>query len=181
MQTSPAAMGDFAEDTYGELRTLAALLLSRESRWHILQPPSLVAEAYVRLAPCELRYQDRHHYVAVHVRAMKHALVDDARHRHAQRRGGDYQSQACRLDQCPASCPDTENTVAVKQALRRLRAIDPSLAAMVKLKFYAGLSHQEIARRLGKSLRSVDRDWRRASEWLRYQLATTGLRAGVAE
>lgn len=151
----------------GELRRLAARQLDRQEPGHTLQTTALVNEAWLRLAP--LGYEGREHFLAVAARAMRSVLVDHARRKRADRRGGG----AVRLELDEALVgfeAGAEDLVALDAALAELESADPTLASIVELRFFAGLSNPEVARVQGTSLRSVERGWRAARAWLRTRL-----------
>ncbi len=157
------AAGDRAFSlVYEELQRLARRQLRRAQDGP--SATSLVHEVYLRLArPESLRSADREHFFALAARAMRQLLVDHARARAAQKRGGGRESQS--LDEVAESLGEigsAERLVALDQSLDRLAALDPSLVALVEMRFFAGLELDEIATLTGRSERTLKRDWRKA-------------------
>ncbi len=138
---------------------------------HTLQPTALVHEAWVRLVGSEgPGPEDRVHFVRVAARAMRNALVDHARAKQAQKRGGG----AARAPIDPLLVAYEENDVDVlvlHEALERLAAVDEQLARLVELRFFAGLTTDQAAPVLGVSVPTVHRRWRMARIWLRRELS----------
>lgn len=163
---------------YGELRQLARRELSRpdRSRNATLDPTVLVHEAYLRLERASgdeeggYRWNNRGHFFAVAAKAMRQIVVDHARKRHAQKRGGE-QADLDLEDQQIAIDDQSERIVALDQALHRLSEIEERLTRVVECRFFAGLSVQETAAALGVDRRTVHRDWIKAQALLKRQLA----------
>ncbi len=151
---------------YGELRRLAASYLRRERPDHTLQPTALVHEAYLRLVEQpEQNWQNRAHFLGVSAHVMRQILVDHARKRHAAKRGG--REQPFTLDE--ALLPGTqrpEELVALDEALCRLETFDARQSRVVELRFFGGLTEEEISHILGISVRTIKRDWNVARAWL---------------
>jgi len=156
---------------YDELHRIASKQLAK--RGGTVTTTALVHEAYLRLAKGrEAEWQDRAHFFALAARAMRFVLVDRARARLAARRGG---AQPITLDD--ATIVDEgrpAELLAVHEALERLGQVGPRLAQVVHLRFFAGLSHEEIADLLGLSVPTVKRDWARARAWLHHYMTDTG-------
>ena len=153
---------------YHELRRIA-----RAQRGHgeeTLRTTALVHEAYLRMVHGQAATpRDRSHFFATAARAMRQILVDQARRRHAQKRGAGVRPDLFDDDRLGASSP-TEEILAVDGALGRLEELDARLARLVELRFYAGLSVEETASALDVSERTVKRDWRRARAFLYREL-----------
>jgi RNA polymerase sigma factor (TIGR02999 family) len=152
---------------YDELHRLAMRYLAGERKNVTLQPTALVNEVCLRLLGWnEVRWQNRGHFFGVSAQMMRRVLVDIARRRDAERRGG---AGAVRvpLDQVhvPAPAPDAD-LVAVDDALERLAAVDPRKARVVELRFFGGLSVDETAQALELSPRTVHKEWAFARAWL---------------
>ncbi|MBL8754228.1 MAG: sigma-70 family RNA polymerase sigma factor [Planctomycetes bacterium] len=149
---------------YQELHRLAQRLMGHERRDHTLQATALLHEAWLRLCEPGGDFQDRQHFVRIAARAMRHVLVDHARARLAHKRGGgrrtDVDAEALAAPADPASL------LAVDETLARLQQLDPQLAQLVELRFFAGLDNPAVAATLGVSLRSVERGWRTARAFL---------------
>jgi RNA polymerase sigma factor (TIGR02999 family) len=158
---------------YDELRRLAAQRLARESPGQTLEATALVHEAYVRLvdgaqAP---HWNSRGHFFAAAAEAMRRILVDQARQKRSQRRGGTLQRIELSLAE-PAVAANQLDMLALDEALRQLAEHDPRAAEIVKLRFFAGLTVSEAAKALGVSVATAENDWSYAKSWLKLQLAT---------
>ena len=157
---------------YDELRKLAAARLADEKPGHTLQPTALVHEAYVRLVgpEPEQQWNGRGHFFAAAAEAMRRILLDAARRKSRAKRGGGMARQ--NLDAIDPAVPeDSDDLVALDEALGRLAAADPQAAEVVRLRFYAGLPIPEVARVLGISPRTADRTWAYARAWLHQAVA----------
>ncbi len=150
-----------------ELKELASHFLAGERPGHTLQPTALVHEAYLRLAGSEgLQAESRGHFFRLAARAMRRILIDHARARTAAKRGGRLAPLS--LDRDPLD-PRTEPDLwllALDEALEALERLDPRRAAVVEYRFYGGMGHAEIARLLGLSVATVERDWALAKAFL---------------
>jgi len=156
---------------YDELKVLARRALSREQRAITMQPTALVHELYVRLlGQSQVDIHDRGHFFAIAATVMRHILVDHARAKQAQRRGGGA-IQVELNDQAGFTQPDID-LLAVDQALAKLEALDPRKARVVEMKFFGGLTEHEIADVLGVGRATVERDWAFAKSWLQIQMET---------
>ena len=152
---------------HGELRRLAAGQLARERPDHTLQPTALVNEAYLRLIDQrEHNWESRSHFLSIAAKAMRRILLQHARDRMADKRGGGRE----RVTMFEAASPfeeEPEDLLALDVALERFAAIDPPNAQIVELRFFAGLTTEETGKMLGVSSRTVERGWRAARAWLR--------------
>lgn len=155
---------------YPDLHKLAAKLLRGERPGHTLQPTALVNEVYVRLVGNrDVDLRDRSHFFAVAARVMRRILVDYARARNAAKRGGGVSPEM--LDAPPLMSNDqSELVLAVHECLERLSRLDERQAQVVEMRFFGGLSYDEIAIVLGISTRTVKRDWLVARAWLSAEL-----------
>lgn len=155
---------------YDELRAVAARHLKSERRGHTLQVTALVHEAYLELVEQDRQsYANRAHFLAIASQIMRRVLLHHAEKRHAQKRGG--ARERVTLDEAVAHLDGrAADVLAIDDALRRLAAIDADKARLVELRFFGGLTAEECAEVLGKSLRTIERDWRFARAWLRTQL-----------
>ena len=158
---------------YQELRTLARRHMRRERADHTLQTTALVNEAYVRLIDAQgIRWQDRAHFLAIAARTMRRILVEFARQRGRQKRGGDAVHVA--LDDAPdLGTEQPADFVALNDALATLATVDPRMSQVVELRFFGGLSVRETADVLGVSPETVMRDWKTAKVWLLRELSRT--------
>jgi RNA polymerase sigma factor (TIGR02999 family) len=165
-----AASDDLMPLVYEELRRLARDYLRRERADHTLQPTALVHEAYLRLVDDKrVTWQDRAHFYGIAARLMRRILVDHARARNTQKRGGLQRKVLLdeATDLSPAGTPDL---VALDDALHDFAAIYPRKSKVVELKFFGGLEAAQIANLLQVSEKTVLRDWSFAKLWLCRQL-----------
>jgi RNA polymerase sigma factor (TIGR02999 family) len=171
---SPAAADDLIVAVYDELRALAVRYINQEHHPQTLQPTALVNEAYVRLAAGERRlWHDRGHFLAAAAVAMRRILVVHARARLRQKRGRGWNRLPIEVDDLPMAvnmAVNDERVLAVDEALHRLAERDPERARLVELRFFAGQPVEAIAAALGRSPRSVARDWKLAKAWLSREL-----------
>ncbi|HEX9047776.1 MAG TPA: sigma-70 family RNA polymerase sigma factor [Verrucomicrobiae bacterium] len=156
---------------YQELRRLAAVRMAKEGAGQTLQPTALVHEAWLQLAGDGARnWQNRAHFFGAAADAMRRILIDNARRKAAIKRGGDYERVDIEALEIAAATPD-EHILLVNEALERLGREDPERARIVTLKFFGGLTNEEIAENLGIGLRTVVRQWSLAKikmfQWLR--------------
>jgi RNA polymerase sigma factor (TIGR02999 family) len=154
---------------YGDLRRLAARKLAQEKPGQTLQPTALVHEAYLRLVGPEgpHTFRDRGHFFAAAAAAMRRILIDIARRKQTQKRGGDRQRQA--LDALAAPGPE-EELLALDEARQKLAATDPQKARLVELRYFAGLTGEQAAEVLGISPTTADRHWAYARAWLQTEV-----------
>jgi RNA polymerase sigma factor (TIGR02999 family) len=156
---------------YGELRRLAHRQLGREIPHGTLRTTALVHEVYIKLANREaLEVRDRAHFFALAARAMRNVLVDYARERQALKRGGGVVPLELDETLLPG-LGDSRDIIELDGALSKLGALDERLAQLVELRFFVGLSEEEIGELLTVSSRTVRRDWRRARAFLHEALA----------
>lgn len=157
---------------YDELRSLAETAMRRERASHTLQPTALLHETYLRLADDGGRFDNRAHFFGVAASAMRRVLVDHARARRAQKRGGgDARVAVDDLDALPGPDDGGVDLIALDDALSSLNALDARQARIVELRFFGGLSVEETAELLELSPRTIKRDWQMARAWLRRALA----------
>src|SRR2546425_322834 len=136
-----------------------------------LNTTTLIHEAYLKFVDqSQVEVQDRHHFFAMAAKAMRHILVDEARRRGAQKRGGRVDAVPLE-DGATAAVDRSPDLVAVDRALERLEAADPRLGRIVELRFFGGLSVEETAGALDLSPRTVKRDWQKARAFLYHELA----------
>lgn len=160
------ARDDLLPLVYRELRRRAAGFLRQERRDHTLQPTALVNEAYLRLVGRQpVAWRNRAHFFAVAAQIMRRILVDHARARRATKRPG----RALRVeldDRIGATQPRNFDLLALDDALTALTALDPQLGQIVALRYFAGLSEQQVAEVLSVSRSTVTREWQTAKTWL---------------
>ena len=151
---------------YAELRRLAASYLSRERQGHTLQPTALVHEAYVRLIDQrQIDWNNRAQFIGLAAVMMRRILVNHARDRIADKRGGGAEHVPLTLAGEGIGAPEV-NLLDLHEALNDLTATDPRKGRIVELKFFGGLTTAEIAEHLGLSVATVERDWKFARAWL---------------
>jgi RNA polymerase sigma factor (TIGR02999 family) len=152
---------------YEELRRLAAQKLARENPGQTLQATALVHEAYLRLVDHDKlqRWDSRGHFFAAAAEAMRRILVDNARRKRAEKRGGQRERQDLDAIEVAAPAP-SDDLVALDEALAKLETADPVRAQLVKLRYFAGLTEEDVAKVLGLSRATVQRHWRYAKVWL---------------
>jgi RNA polymerase sigma-70 factor, ECF subfamily len=154
-----------------ELRRIARRHMAGERSGHTLQTTALVNEAYLRLIGSQkVRWQDRAHFFAVSAQLMRRILVDYARSRNYQKRGAGAHPVSL-IDNLDASPQKGTDLVALDEALEALAAADPRKSKVVELKFFGGLSVDEIAEVLKVSPQTVLRDWKLSKVWLLRELA----------
>jgi len=155
---------------YAELRELARRRMASQPPEHTLQATALVHEAYLKLVGgSDVRWADRSHFYFAAAEAMRQILVDSARGRARLKRGGGRARSPLSVADLAAE-QDPDQILAVDEALCRLEAQWPDAAAVVRLRFYAGLSVEETARALDVSERTVHREWTYARAWLAREL-----------
>ena len=160
---APAA---FLDLVYHELRRLAASKLAREAPGQTLQSTALVHEAWLRLIGDENRhFEDRTHFFAAAAEAMRRILIERVRRRRAVRHGGEYERVNLEEDML-ASPEDDEQLLALNDALAKLELKHPIQAQVVKLRYFAGMSNEEIAQAMGVSLSTVKNYWVFSKAWL---------------
>ena len=166
-----SALAQLTPLVHGELRRLARSYLRRERDDHTLQTDALVNEAYLRLVDLsQVSWRDRTHFFALSARLMRRILVDYARSRQYQKRGGGAQKLS--LDEARGFSSDRNtDLVALDDALVALAAVDPRKAQVIELRFFGGLSTAEISETLQVSEQTVMRDWRMAKMWLLRELS----------
>ncbi len=157
-----------------DLRSLAAHYFQQEGQSHTLQPTALVNEAYLRLVDSDLSgFRNRHQFFALAARLIREVLVDHARERHAQKRGGRAQRVPLVSSLEMSQETDLPTVLAVHQAIERLEALDPRQSRIIELRFFGGLTLNEIASVLELSLATVERSWSVARRWLAREVAQT--------
>ena len=170
---SPSASRQLMALVYDQLRALAARQLRSERRDHTLRPTALVHEAFLRMLNQKGVCENRAHFFALAAQAMRRVLLDYSRARRAAKRSGGCQSVSLEEDVALADGPELD-VVALNAALEQLQAIDGGKARLVELRFFAGLSVEEVAQALGISASTVAREWRLAKAWLYRRLQDDG-------
>lgn len=177
-QGDPHAAEQLLPLVYDELRKLAAQKLAQEKPGQTLEATALVHEAYLRLVvpargscqpPEEKPWNTSGHFFTAAAEAMRRILIDQARHKQSQRRGGGRQRQDIEHQQIAAAEPSLD-VLAVNEALERFEQVDPLKANLVKLRYFAGLTIPQAADALGISSTTADRYWAYARAWLHAEL-----------
>jgi RNA polymerase sigma factor (TIGR02999 family) len=164
------ASSDLLPLVYEELRQLAGARMAREAAGHTLQPTALVHEAWLRLAgAAEPGWANRGHFFAAAAEAMRRILIDSARKRARLKHGGNQVRLDIEKLELAAATPD-EKLLLINEALAELEQANPERAQVVVLKFFGGLTNQEVAAALDCSERSVNRHWLCAKPWLLLRL-----------
>jgi RNA polymerase sigma factor (TIGR02999 family) len=171
-QGDPDAPARLMPLVYEELRQLARQYLKQERPDHTLQATGLVHEAYLRLVDQNTTtWQNRAHFLGVAAQIMRRILVDYARSHRAEKRGGTWDKLA--FDEALAlAVPRSINLIALDDALKDLMELDPQQSQIVELRFFGGLSNEEIGEVLDVSPSTVKREWRIAKAWLRREIMT---------
>jgi RNA polymerase sigma factor (TIGR02999 family) len=157
---------------YNELRQLAAARMNQESAGHTLQATALVHEAWLRMVgDGDREWQNRAHFFGAAAEAMRRILVDNARRKSRLKRGGDQARVDIEELDLVATSPD-EKILLMDEALEKLRAEDPEKARIVVMKFFGGMTNQEVAENLGMTERTVERQWAFAKAWLFQSIQT---------
>jgi RNA polymerase sigma factor (TIGR02999 family) len=158
------------ELVYTELHDIAAKLLRHRHTDHVLQPTALVHEAFMRLADQRrVDWKGRSHFLAVGAQAMRRIVVDHARRCARQKRGGGQQRVALSED-LVLDRRSNQDVLLVEAALEKLAALNMDHCRLVELRFFAGMSTDEVAEALNMSRRSVERQWTAVRAWLRREL-----------
>lgn len=156
---------------YNELRKMARRHLSGRAPGHTFQTTELIHEAYVKLAGQKNQeWQNRSHFFSVAAKAMRHILVDHARSKSRQKRGG-WQEKVTLKEAFNKSESRSDDIVALDDALNRLGELEERKASVVELKYFGGMTFDEIGETLGISEKTARRDWRLARMWLLRELA----------
>ena len=175
----PQAGEEIVRIVYPELRRIARRMLGRLRSGETLDTTALVHEAFLKLHEKSAGYQDRVHFLSLCARAMRQILIDHARRRQSQKRGGD--AVKISLDAVASSGPglqvsddlqrQSETPIALDSSLRRLETIDARLVRVVECRFFAGMTEQEIGDALDMSVATVQRSWVKARAWLQDSLS----------
>ncbi len=169
-----AALDQLVPLVYDELRRLARRYMARENPGHTLQTTALVNEAYMRLVDWKnVHWQNRAHFFGVSAQLMRRLLVDFARARHQIKRAGEAQRVSFE-DALAVSVDRSADIIALDDALKTLATLNPRQAQVVEMRFFGGLSEDEIAEVLKVSTKTVKRDWQMAKAWLYRELNRTG-------
>jgi RNA polymerase sigma factor (TIGR02999 family) len=163
----PEALQRLVPLVYAECHQIAALQLRREHPEHTLNPTALVNELYLRLVDQQrATWENRAHFFGVAAQLMRRILVDHARARRSQKRGGS--AVLVSLEAAAEAADDSRiaDVLAIDEALDRLAARDAEQVRIIELRFFAGLTVEETAHVIGRSPRTIKREWRLAKAWL---------------
>lgn len=150
---------------YNDLRRHAGVQMSHESAGHTLQPTALVHEAWLRMIGNGQVWQNRAHFFGAAAEAMRRILIETARRKARLKHGGDQLRVDIENLELAATTPE-EKVLLIDDALERLKLQDPERARVVLLKFFGGLTNQEVAETTGVTERTVERHWAYAKAWL---------------
>ena len=169
LRSLPGAQDELYELVYGHLKAIANKRLASENRAQTFQATALVNEAYLKLAKQKSAWRDRRHFYGVAAEAMRRILIDAARSRNADKRGG----KVAHVPLTGISLPDCEwesDMLGLDTALNELENKSPEHAEIVRLKFFSGLTIKECAELLEVSVTTIERRWRFAKVWLRSKI-----------
>jgi RNA polymerase sigma factor (TIGR02999 family) len=165
-----AALDALIPLVYDELRRLAGRYMRRESPGHTLQTSAVVNEAYLRLVNQKsVQWQNRAHFFGIAAQLMRRILVDHARSRSRAKRGGG--AQMVSLVEQAVIPNEVEEVIALDDALKNLAEMDPRKSQIVEMKFFGGLTNEEVAAVLKVTPRTVERELRKAKAWLNRALS----------
>lgn len=165
------ALNELMPIVYDQLHRMANQYMRSQPSGHTLQPTALIHEAYVKLAGSNQEWKNRAHFFGVASRAMRHILVDHVRNRRSLKRGSDPQRVPIE-ESILVSAERAEGLVELDETLKRLSALDERKGRVVELKYFGGLSNDEIAEVLSISPKTVTRDWQFARTWLLREMST---------
>lgn len=164
------ALDELMPLVHRELKRIARNFMRRQNAGHTLQTTALVNEAYVRLIDSDkVNWQDRSHFFAISAQLMRRVLVDAARRRNSAKRGGE-RVQVTLADDVKTAKANQADVVAIDDALKRLAKLNQRQCQIVELRYFGGLTEDEIAETLNISSRTVRRDWNLARAWLYREL-----------
>jgi RNA polymerase sigma factor (TIGR02999 family) len=167
---TPADVVRATELVYAELKRLARQQMARERKGHTLQPTALVNEAFERLADnMALTWQNQAHFVALAAGIMRQVLVDHARKKNADKRGGDQQ-QVTLVEELLPMDESTFDLLDLHEAIDKLAELHPEMAKLVELRFFGGLNLEDLMSVLEQPRRTIDRNWKFARLWLAREL-----------
>jgi RNA polymerase sigma factor (TIGR02999 family) len=156
---------------YGELRRMARRFMRRERHDHTLQTSALINEAFLRLVDYrQVDWQNRAHFFGIAAQMMRQILIDHARSHARARRGGGLR-QVSFEETAIVSVERAAELIALDDALNALAALDLSKSRIVELRFFGGLTNEEVGEVMGMSLRTIEREWRKAKAWLRREIS----------
>lgn len=161
----PESANELLPLVYDELRRIAGAKMASEAAGHTLQPTALVHEAWLRLVGSPSGWENRAHFFGAAAEAMRRILVDHARRKRSQKRGGGVQPEELNESAVVLTAPPDE-LLAVHEALDQLAAEDPQAAELVKLRYFVGMTMEEAANAMGLPKRTAESVWTYARAWL---------------
>ena len=165
------ALEELMPRVYADLRRVAAAYMRQEAAGHALQPTALVHEAYVRLIDQkQVKWRNRAHFFGVAAGMMRRILVDHARRRRSEKRGGAWERVTLAEHDIAAEGPRDIDVMSLHESLERLATFDPQQERIVELRYFGGLTIEETAEVVGVSAATVVREWTIAKAWLRADL-----------
>jgi len=166
---NPQALNRLMPLVHDSLQRIAGKHMRGERADHTLQATALVNEAFLQLVDAEVSWQNRAHFLAIAARIMRRILIDHARAKHREKRGGDA-LQVTLHDTQLGAAGEEPDVLDLENVLQRLHSQDPRKADVVELSFYGGMTYDEISEALGISPATVDRELRFAKAWLLHEL-----------
>jgi RNA polymerase sigma factor (TIGR02999 family) len=163
-----SALSELMPLLHDNLHQIANKYMRAENAGHTLQPTALVNEAFLKLIDVNITWQSRAHFLAISAKTMRHILVDHARAKHREKRGGD--AVQITLHETRIGGSDEPDILALEEVLGKLAKVDERKSQVIELSFYGGLTYDEIAEALGISAATVDRELRFAKAWLHREL-----------
>lgn len=170
-RNEPNAADELLKLVERELHGMAQALMNDQKAGHTLQATALVNEAWLRLAGAGISLESRAHFLAVAATAMRSVLVDHARRRLADKRGGGQRPAPIEAAAGVGAEDDGSAMLSLHEALERLAQQDEEAAKVAELRLFAGMEHAEAARALSTSPRTIERRWRFARQWLQRELS----------
>lgn len=166
-----AAVDQLVDHVYGTLKRMANRQMGGERSDHTLSPTALVHEAYLRLVDQEkVDWRDRAHFYALAARVMRRVLIDHARRRLAGKRGGE-QVRVTLSEEIAGTVASPESLLELDRALDALEQLSARQRQVVEMRFFGGMTHEEVAAVIGVSVPTVRRDWRLAQAWLQREMS----------
>jgi RNA polymerase sigma factor (TIGR02999 family) len=163
------ALEQLMPHVYEQLRRLARGAMRSEREGHTLQHTALVHEAFLQLVRMDVTWNDKAHFFAVAARAMRRILVDHARTKYRDKRGGKFEKVS--LDEADAASGETPIKILdLDRALQRLSEFDSRKSEIIELHYFGGMTHEEMAAVTGVSATTVDRELRLAKAWIKHEL-----------
>ena len=169
-RNEPKAADELLQLVEQELYGMAQVMMNDQKIGHTLQATALVNEAWLRLAGAGISLESRAHFLAVAATAMRSVLVDHARRRLADKRGGGLRPASIDAAAGVGTEDDGSAMLSLHEALERLSQQDEQAAKVAELRLFAGMEHTEVARALSTSLRTIERRWHFARQWLQREL-----------